>query len=285
VSPAPLSHETTRAQWGGEGHAGLWYEKLCGTWDHSWSLRASNDERTSPKLDWLRSLTQQGGGSVGDQPLLDEYAERQRTLMLARRGRVLQLQARSSFVTGIGQAHPIENGFLWHPTLGTPYLPASGVKGALRSWLAGQGPEIVAQAGLLGLEASPHGVDPTESPGVATSEEIDELFGHAKAVGGLDLFPMLPLAPVRVLVDLVNPHQSDDFGDWNNPVPSFYLAVASSSRWQLGFVSRDPSSDASSLDRVEKWLWQAADWAGFGAKTSAGYGRFRHFADKAKPKS
>jgi CRISPR/Cas system CMR subunit Cmr6 (Cas7 group RAMP superfamily) len=36
---------------------------------------------------------------------------------------------------------------------------------------------------------------------------------------------------------------------------------------------------------VEKWLWQAADWAGFGAKTSAGYGRFRHFADKAKPKS
>jgi len=39
------------------------------------------------------------------------------------------------FVTGMGSSHPAENGFSWHPVLGTPYLPGAGVKGLLRAWM------------------------------------------------------------------------------------------------------------------------------------------------------
>lgn len=39
------------------------------------------------------------------------------------------------FVSGMGNAHPVENGFTWHPVYGTPYLPGSSVKGLLRAWM------------------------------------------------------------------------------------------------------------------------------------------------------
>jgi CRISPR-associated protein Cmr6 len=35
----------------------------------------------------------------------------------------------------LGNPHPVEKGFLWHPTLGTPSLPGSGVKGLVRAWV------------------------------------------------------------------------------------------------------------------------------------------------------
>ena len=32
-----------------------------------------------------------------------------------------------ALVTGMGNPHPLESGFTWHPTLGMPYLPGSAV--------------------------------------------------------------------------------------------------------------------------------------------------------------
>jgi len=49
---------------------------------------------------------------------------------------VLLQRAASRFATGLGREHPIENGFAWHPALGTPFLSGSSVKGLVRAWAA-----------------------------------------------------------------------------------------------------------------------------------------------------
>ena len=42
------------------------------------------------------------------------------------------LVATASFTTGLGNEHPLENGFVFLNPYGLPYLPGSGVKGVLR---------------------------------------------------------------------------------------------------------------------------------------------------------
>lgn len=61
-------------------------------------------------------------------------AVRRRQLWLAGRADALELCAEStaSFVTGIGMAHPLENGFAFLDPYGLPYLPGSALKGSLR---------------------------------------------------------------------------------------------------------------------------------------------------------
>ena len=43
-----------------------------------------------------------------------------------------EAQAIAPFTTGLGNEHPLENGFAFLSPYGVPYLPGSGVKGVLR---------------------------------------------------------------------------------------------------------------------------------------------------------
>lgn len=262
MSKRPLPRGKHDVEWQPQGHAGLWYEKLGGTWQEDWSLRAGRDG-TNPKLEWMRPLL----GEVGDRQLLKEHAGRQQRLAKQLGGRILELENRSAFVTGLGQAHPVENGFLWHPGLGVPFLPGSGVKGVLRSWLSMEGPKLVTAL----TDAARTG-----------DADLDRLLGRPDRVGVIDLLPLLPSRPVRLQADLVNPHyrpyQRGDAraepADWHDPVPSFFLAVTPRCFWQLAVVPGRHAREGD-LDQVETWLTQAVDWIGFGAKTAVGYGRFR----------
>ena len=59
-----------------QGHAGLWYEKLGGTWQDGWSLKA--DGKSSPKLEWMKPLLDK---EIGSRQLLKEHAARQKKLI------------------------------------------------------------------------------------------------------------------------------------------------------------------------------------------------------------
>ncbi len=268
----PLPKGKRDVAWQPQGHAGLWYEKLGGTWQPGWSLKATKATGdVSPKLDWMQPLLKKQG--IGDVKLLKEHAGRQTQLAKRLGGRILELENRSAFVTGLGQAHPIENGFLWHPSLGVPYLPGSGVKGVLRSWLKMEGPQLAT--------ALADGADPGSADGPAPDgTEVDRLLGSRDRVGTIDFLPLLPIPPVRLQADLVNPHhgpyqQGREWpADWQDPVPSFFLAVAPRVLWQLAVVP-GARAEKDDVERATTWLRQAADWIGFGAKTAVGYGRFR----------
>ncbi len=231
-----------------DGHAGLWYDKFCNQWGAGFSKIPPEGKKA-----WLDSVA----GPRGDMKLIPEYARRQRQLVEGR-GELLTATSTAVFVTGMGRDHPMENGFAWHHTLGAPYLPGSGLKGLVRSWA--QTWEMIAPVIL------------------------DELFGPETntnhRAGRIIFLDVLPLAPVRVQADIMNPHYQPYYqygdipGDWHAPNPIIYLVVAPGQTFQFAFLPRTAGVDADTLRQVRHWLASALRWLGAGAKTAIGCGRF-----------
>ena len=70
-----------------------------------------------------------------DRTSIAAQVQRQRALFSAVAGsNGLELMAKSvaPFTTGLGNEHPLENGFAFLNPYGLPYLPGSGVKGVVR---------------------------------------------------------------------------------------------------------------------------------------------------------
>ena len=231
-------------------HAGLWYDKFCDQWQNNWMLPAEQ------KVEWIRKLTQRT--PLGDAALLSEFAARQRSMVEGLGGKCFPFDAESRFVTGLGREHPVENGFAWHPTLGTPYLPGSGIKGILRAW-AIMDKQKDAAGKILGSRQSPDGA--------------------GGQVGTVIIFDAIALAPIKLEVDVMTPHYGDYYGsgdipgDWLNPVPLPFLVVAAGTTFQFAIAPRIPEGEEH-LEPVADWLKNALQWLGAGAKTAVGYGRF-----------
>ena len=156
----------------------------------------------------------------------------------------------------------MENGFLWHHTLGVPYLPASSVKGLVRAW---------AEHWLGEDEATIHRLFGKDTQ---KSEE-----GH---VGNLIFFDAFPTGKVDLIAEVMTPHdggwrQGDAPApsDWHNPTPIPFLAIAPGAHFQFCIAPR-PGGDANKADakKAMQWLEEALKWLGAGAKTAVGFGRF-----------
>ena len=240
---------------GREGHAGLWYDKLCDQWrcaGYSWTM-SSNEEKDNPKLEWLRTLV---NDRVGARDQIEEYVLRLLRLVERRGGRTDVFTTESRFVTGLGRNHPIENGFAWHPTLGTPYLPGSSVKGVVRSWAK--------------TEAEPR----------PDKTVLNRLLGAPGNAGSICFLDAVPIAPVKLEADVMTPHfagwsKDDPPGDWRSPTPIPFLATAAETSFLFGVIPCRIVED-DDPDVVASWLRCALAWVGAGARTAIGYGRFRH---------
>ena len=239
---------------GPDGHAGLWFDKFCNKWlvtDNSWTM-SSQGSRSNPKLDWIQTVTD---CPIGTREQLDESALRLARLIHRRSGRTAIFTTEARFATGLGRSHPVENGFAWHPTLGTPYLPGSSVKGLVRSWAK--------------MDAEPR-------PDRKTRER---LLGVREKAGGICFLDAVPIMPVRLEADVMTPHyagwsERDPPGDWRSPNPIPFLTTATNTSFLFGIIPcRKVEND--DLDTVSVWLRSALTWAGAGAKTAVGYGRFR----------
>ena len=236
-----------------QGHAGLWYDKFCNTWIQNgdrWSMTAGRDGR-NPKPDWIELVT---NGSVGDTTQLDESALRLSAMIHRRKGRFVALTTESRFVTGLGRSHPVQTGFAWHATLGVPFLPGSSIKGMVRAWAKAE---------------------------AASGEEkalLNRLLGCADHEGTVVFLDAVAVRPVRLEADVITPHyagwsEDDPPGDWRSPVPIPFLTVSAGTAFLFGLV---PCGSATGCDLETAWGWliSALEWAGGGAKTAVGYGRF-----------
>ncbi len=250
------------------GNAGLWYDKYCNTWpivngEVVWELKAykEGNREINPKFDWIESVT----GKVGDDKLLGELAQR-RERMSKRLWQCEPLLFKTEwrFVTGLGQAHPVENGFAWHHALGVPYLPGPSVKGMTRA-----------------LAEQWENVDP---------EDADRIFGPhgAGEVGSVIFLDALPTSEVRLETDIMTPHygrwysDGETPGDWHDPVPIPFLTVAAGQSFQFLVTPRRPQSESDMKDAeaARAWLKEALEWIGAGAKTAVGYGRMTALGEK-----
>lgn len=227
-----------------DGHHGLWYDKF---WSGSWTLKATANGE-SPKLSWIRKFTQR---PVGSGKALADFARRLYELVVTRGGVAMVGTTTSRFVTGLGRSHPVENGFAWHPTLGTPYLPGSSLKGLTRAWAKDAG---------------------------YTCEQINRLLGEQGEAGRVAFLDAVPVQPVKLEVDVLTPHyanwsESNLPGDWRSPTPVPYL-VAAPGLSMLFSVIPLPWSSVEDLSIARECLAGALSEFGAGAKTAIGYGQF-----------
>ena len=242
----------------GDGHAGLWFDKFCDQWcvdgDNNWTMKSQRDDN-NPKLAWIRSVTKQ---SVGKSEHIEEHAMRMMRLLRRRGGCAQVFTSKSRFVTGLGRSHPVENGFAWHPTLGTPYLPGSSIKGMVLAWARHN----------RGNTDQDRDNDPL----------LNRLFGSLDKAGSVFFLDAVPIKAVKLEADVMTPHyagwsEKDPPGDWRSPTPVPFLVAAEGLSLLFGVVPRGPQGKED-LTTVMGWLGKALAQAGSGAKTSVGYGRF-----------
>jgi len=259
-------------------NAGLWYDRFFDGWtEHfTWPEPSKKDgdgdaTGSNSKKAWIDTVTQKLDGDtivkqpVGDAALLDEHSRRRHRLVAALGGISLRFDLDSRFATGLGRRHPIENGFIWHHTLGVPYLAGSGVKGLVRAWATLMAETAEEQARISRL-LGPH----------AVSADL--------AVGSVIFLDALPVLPVQLVAEVMTPHYGDWHqsrsappappGDWISPVPIPFLAVAAQQSFVFAVIPRPASGTADDCHQAADWLEQGLQWLGAGAKTAIGMGRF-----------
>ncbi|MFH0944255.1 MAG: type III-B CRISPR module RAMP protein Cmr6 [Planctomycetota bacterium] len=237
------------------GHTGLWYDKYCNLWQKEGDPHAPTLELGTNKAAWIKATLER---YKVPQEALDEAIVRMIDLTQAKGGRLLAATATGPFVTGLGRAHPVENGFTWHPTLGVPYLPGSSIKGLLRAWLE-QNPELADMADWLG-KGGDH--------------------GHA---GRVQILDALPTGAPALQQDVITPHHTEYLqghawpADWQSPNPIPFLTMKPGATFLFALLPGRGADDAM-LEKLVNTLADALAIFGAGAKTAVGYGRFREDA-------
>lgn len=245
-----------------------------------------------------------------DEKLMQAIAARQKRLAAMQpRETVWQCEAEATapFTTGLGNEHPLENGFSFLNPYGLPYLPGSGVKGAVRE---------AARQLAEGLWEDSRGWD-RESVGAFTVKEggqerkieltaLEVLFGRETPEGESDHFrgvltfwDVVPqIAGGELRVEVMTPHQSHYYQqqskresgsstaphDSGQPNPILFLTVPPGSKFAFCVTCdlRRLHQCAPQLEESARWrqLLDAAfshafEWLGFGAKTAVGYGAMK----------
>lgn len=280
--------------------ASLWQ-----TYDLDYEIRGQNgQEREVKKENKVSALNEARHLTERDRKTLAALGRRQlETFPLAgdSEGRLcLEALATAPFTTGLGNEHPLENGFAFLNPYGLPYLPGSGVKGVLRQaarelasgdWGDSMGWSME-RAFLLtaGRERIPLSV-------------IDALFGLESGDGGahhvrgaLSFWDVIPqIKGDSLMVDIMTPHQShyyqqkrdgkaggsDTPHDSGQPNPITFLTVPPESGFtfhvccdlaHLRQLAPELAVDGRWKTLLATAFEHAFAWLGFGAKTAVGYG-------------
>lgn len=212
-------------------------------------------------------------------------------------GQLLRIdaQAIAPFTTGLGNEHPLENGFAFLNPYGLPYLPGSGVKGVLRQaareLASGEWGE---QQGWDQDERFLLELDNTRIP----MTMLDVLFGKQTGDGETehvrgalqfwDVFPQIqgPSLAVEVMTAHQSPYlQSNDTPhESGQPNPINFLTVPPGSAFHFHVQCDAPFLRRMAPGLADSSVWHsllsaalehAFDWLGFGAKTAVGYGAMR----------
>lgn len=263
-----------------DAHRGLWWSRFFNQFGADGAAPEAGG-----KGEFIKEVCKT---QCGDTDTLTANALRQASLFSALGGIQSCYSTQGRFATGMGNDHPTENGFTWHPTLGVPYLPASSVKGLVRGWLEWQwGENALKKNGdadkrqqLLNWFGSEH------------KDTREQQADHQ--AGWFIFFDALPVTSVQLAVDVMTPHygkwyesggderrntQPDTVpADWHSPIPVSFLTVKKAT-FQFGIAVRqgmrpeDKSVAQNLLPEVMAVLQDALEWAGAGAKTATGYGR------------
>ena len=224
----------------------------------------------------------------------------------------LDAKAAAPFTTGLGNEHPLENGFAFLNPYGLPYLPGSGVKGVLR-----QAARELARGdwgdtqGWLRDEEKPYSV--VIQKRTVMLSMCDVLFGRETAAGDADhvrgalsFWDVIPqIKGDHLHVEIMTPHQGHYYqqkhdrktGDSvsphesGQPIPIPFLTVPPGSEFVFHVVCDLPRLRRLAPELAQDGQWKtllnaafehAFEWLGFGAKTAVGYGAMQSPAQRER---
>lgn len=163
----------------------------------------------------------------------------------------------------VGAAEEYQMGCTLHYVTGLPYVPGSGVKGALRA--AFRDEELVCSLlAQLGISET-----------FDYSALVNSIFGADKIAGKdvfLDAYPIYEKGKRLLASDALAPHGDDPL---KNPIPLPMLKISSGVRFCFRFILTDYSEKITAAVKID--LFRALlRFFGVGAKTNSGYGRFEY---------
>ncbi len=288
-----------------ESHSGLWFERFYTyeRYDKHGELlpeRSQKDAKKSEKKNFWRDF--QGVNGVrrcGNIEMLKNHALRQYALCKTQGGQSKVYANDWLMAIGLGNSHPLENGLLWHPTLGVPYFQGSTVKGLAKALMEqwGADPELIKRwFGSVNLLTSPN---LKEHPDLVLRYFDTELTDTLKeslslqSTGAFIFLDAIPIEPVMIKESMVTPHygrwyEKGDIqptgsenvpGDWHSPIPVEFLAVEKAVM-QFGVMPRlGADVKEGEIEQMCNVIELAMQHLGIGAKTATGFGRM-HVADK-----
>ncbi|HWQ41878.1 MAG TPA: type III-B CRISPR module RAMP protein Cmr6, partial [Desulfosporosinus sp.] len=186
----------------------------------------------------------------------------------------LMLEVDWRVIVGLGNESVYETSITLHHIYGFPYIPASAVKGVVRSWM------ITMQ------------FDCDEDKAIS-DEGFKKIFGTQDVAGKVCFFDAFPASPPDIMVDIINPHYGDYYvekkdasgnlippADYLTPIPIPFLTVNNTAfLFVIGIREIDNDCIKSGifenkniLDTANICLKKALIEHGIGAKTSVGYG-------------
>lgn len=192
-------------------------------------------------------------------------------------------------ILGLGGSSIYETGMTLHHIYGIPYLPASSVKGIVRSYVITEvyknEAEALKEKGFCDVFGC-NGEGKVDINGEKKSFKSyyklhpSDRNDTGDRQGKVIFFDAFPQKTINLEADIMNPHYSPYYSDtkgevppadWHNPVPIPFLTAGNKTSFQFAIgVKRD--KDLPLLEKANSWLESALQNKGIGAKTAVGYG-------------
>ena len=216
--------------------------------------------------------------------LLRELSSRRTAVLDGLRAQRLQATTAGPLTLHLARASGLENaGIHLHSLYGFVCLPGSGLKGMARAWaetiwLDSQDDRAAARERIRAV----FGWTPATDAGKLWQSDSVQAPACSRA-GAVVFHDAWPTTWPPLETDIVNNHHAQYYesrgepGDWEDPVPVYFLTVPAGATFDFAVSPRTGADEAGA--RLAKlaleWLRGALAHEGAGAKTNAGYGRFR----------
>jgi len=197
----------------------------------------------------------------------------------------IRLAADSKLLVALGRAHALQNvGIAFERTTGLPLIPGSAVKGVVSTWAAWS---AAGDALFLDPPVIPESRADFTAEDTVLARRIlgDNSDTGSTAAGEVIFLGGFPETVPTLGLDIVNPHHESDGSDKRNLTPNVFLCLepTPTTIWRFPILARPGAEDSAKLLEVAGgWLVAALTQTGIGAKTAAGYGRFRLLPEAAR---
>jgi len=168
---------------------------------------------------------------------------------------IIHAKTVSQLYVGSSVGRLFDIGLTLHPIYGVPYIPASGIRGAVQHW-----------AGEAGYEG------------------VTDWFGSEREQSPVWIGDAFPLPGFKVREGILTKHHASYYegaepgppADWEVPAPVAFLTVKAGAEFEFVVGARPPEGErpGASLTDVEQLVAETLAFAGLGAKTRKGYGLF-----------